>query len=348
MRYLVASGITILGLFVLGVVTGAVSLRSFERPFFTTTIAASTELIAFSKLPEQEASWNLPPGTFSILGDTNLESCESSQLETACVVPDNSRLVVNCAAQVTLQVAPDGAWSMTVTGTSVDGSEIRLLDGNDKELLRSTDYLSFSAEHGRPFRMPFVASQAQVGANLRESRTIDNVAYDYWQPILLDGHVQMSADNKPGREKYQVLSEKLDRGDVLQVGARDDRAEPASCPDNPDEAGLNDSRTIADPIWGLLTIGVVGPEIVASERDGDPEWPPEETAFFQVVLHTSVPTLQVTRFGAPDGHQIKASSWAVLQKRPNLQSAWIAFVSAILVFTFIVELSGVLRRSYEK
>jgi len=62
------------------------------------------------------------------------------------------------------------------------------------------------------------------------------------------------------------------------------------------------------------------------------------TTVFQVVLHTSLQDVHVTRFGAPEGHVIRASYWTIRQKWPNGQSAWIFFVSMVLILTFILQL----------
>ena len=48
----------------------------------------------------------------------------------------------------------------------------------------------------------------------------------------------------------------------------------------------------------------------------------------------------MTRFGAPGGHEVKAPFWSILQKWPNGQSVWVAFVSLILILGFVLQLGA--------
>jgi hypothetical protein len=164
--------------------------------------------------------------------------------------------------------------------------------------------------------MPFVANAAVLGADLHQSSTIDGSPYDYWQPVLLAGNVTMSADNKPDLEKYRVLSERLDPGDVVHIGDKEETELTAN--------GRN-------AVWGMLTIGI---------GSGTAAAPAGTAATIQVVLHTSLREVSVTRFGAPGGHVVKASWWSILQKWPNGQSIWVGFVSVLLILGFALQLGG--------
>ena len=202
---------------------------------------------------------------------------------------------------------------LSVAETEMSPAEITLYDAEGSVLLESQQLLEFhAASPANAIRVPFVGDSALVGADLHQTSTIDGSPYDFWQPVLLSGDVLMIADNRPSRETYRVLEERLDPGDVVHVGGSDVEQQ-------------DDGQST---VWGMVTV-IAGD---ATSAIG--------TTVFQVVLHTSVREVSVTRFGAPEGHVIRASDWAILQKWPNGQSAWVFFVSAVLVLTFVIELSG--------
>jgi hypothetical protein len=358
LRIVIAIPVALVFLMVIGVFTGAVSTRTVERPFFTTTVNATTESLRFMKPPMRDASWTLPPGAISVFGVADSPACVSDGFESSCDVTTNLRLHVTCGAEVAFQTVPDGGWSVTVVGSDNGETRIRVEDANGEEIARSSDYVGYRTRRAEIVRVPFVGEQVQLGEDLRERRTVENNAYDFWQPMLLAGIVQMSADNKPDREKYEVLHESLDRGDVLRVGNMQSASPEAPCKAAADAAGSVEpgARNAADAthdfVWGVLA---VTPSTSGEAAPGDPARdtesagrPAGEQDAFDVVLHTSVNELLVTRFGAPEGHLIKASWWTVVKQRPNFQSAWVAFVSIVLFLTFAIELAGLWGNEHEQ
>ncbi len=302
---------------VLGIMVGFGVLRpgSFNDPLLTTTLNASTESFSFRTPQQRESTWSLPPGEFSILGSSDNRGCESNFLETVCRFPGNTRLVVDGAADVSMQMSPDGGWMLSIAETEDQAADITLFDAAGEELLMSTQLLEYHAASPElAIRFPFVASAAVLGSDLHQKSTIDGTAYDFWQPVLLSGDVLMIADNRPSRENYKVLEERLDPGDVVHVGGD----------------GEDEEQAAQSTVWGMVT--------VASGNEASSIG----TTLFQVVLHTSFREVTVRRFGAPEGHIIRASYWTIRQKWPNGQSAWVFFVSAVLVLTFILELQGAL------
>ncbi len=93
--------------------------------------------------------------------------------------------------------------------------------------------------------------------------------------------------------------------------------------------------TPADSIWGVVTI---------EERSVLLSDTTETTQYvIYAVLHTTHRALTVRRFGAGDGHDIKASGWSIISRWPNGQMTWVIFVSFILVLTFILQLAEALQ-----
>ena len=303
--------VTMLGVLLIVFLCGVLRPGSFNNPLLTTTLNATTESFSFRTSGGRESAWSLPPGEFSILGVNDSAECNSNFLETVCRYSDNTRLVVIGSADIVMQMSPTGGWRLSVAETESQPADITLFDADGKRLLHSAQLLEYHTASPRSaIRFPFVANSAVLGSALHQSATIDGTPYDFWQPVLLSGDVLMIADNRPSRETYRVLEERLDPGDVVHVG--DDSAEG------------EEERQGA--IWGMVTV-VTGDQASNAGR-----------TLLQVVLHTSFREVSVRRFGAPEGHIIRASYWTIRQKWPNGQSAWLFFVSAILILTFILEL----------
>lgn len=318
--YVQASILTVVLLLLIAFWSKSLGGLAAER-ILTTTVTATTESFTFMTSDNRETAWTLPPGKFSILGIADGGQCMTHGYESVCEYAENTRFVIDGAAGVVLQTAPTGGWTLSVSASNDLPIDVRLYDTEERLLLQSDQFLDFHARAGEAaIRVPFVADSAVLGADLHQSSTIDGSPDDFWQPILLRGDVLMIADNKPGREKYEVLSERLDPGDVIHIGS-----------DNAEQA--NDGGS---PVWGMVSIATDDAD------DNIPSGP------FEIVLHTSVRDLSVTRFGAPDGHVIRVSSWTIWQKWPNGQSAWVAFVSAILILTFILELAASLNETKKK
>ena len=287
---------------------GVLSLSSFKEPILTTAITASTQSFLFVTPDGRQSAWSLPPGQFSIVGTTDSNGCTTRRFESLCEYDSNTRLVVEGTAEIAMQVSPIGGWLMSVAEAKGKPIDVSLYDANDKLLIRSEQFLQFHASAaGHSIRMPFVADSAVLGADLHQSSTIDGSKYDFWQPVLTSGDVVMIADNRPGREKYQVLNERLDPGDVLHINK--DAVEGAM-------KGPN-------VIWGMMTV----------DRGGN------NLSSLHVVLHSSAREVSVSRFGAPEGHVIRASTWTILQKWPNGQSVWVLFVTLTFLFSFVLGLA---------
>lgn len=280
-----------------------------DAHILTTTVSADTEAFEFTTPAERELTWTMPPGQFSVLGIIDGDNCESQGFESLCELAHNTRLVVKGVARIRIEVAPAGGWAVTVSAVGNSTMDASVHDVRGSQAIQSDQLLQYqSAEMDveLPSRLPFVAETAVLGSDLHQSSTIDGSMYDLWQPVLLSGDVQMIADNRPGREKYLVLEDRLDSGDVLHVGAESD--------------GSADGR---DALWGMLSIDF---------RD-------EETTSFEVVLHTSLREVSVTRFGAPEGHVIRASNWVIMQKWPNGQYAWVSFASLVLMLSLVLSIA---------
>jgi hypothetical protein len=306
-----ATAITLIGVIVIAVSFGVLRPGSFNKPLLTTTVNATTESFQFLTPDGRKSAWSLPPGEVSILGTSDSGDCTSTDYEVVCRYLENTRLVVDGTAEVMMQMSPTGGWTLSVAETNLSPADVKLYDAKGTLLLESQQLLEFyAATPPNAIRVPFVADSAVLGSDLHQSSTIDGSAYDFWQPVLLSGDVLMISDNRPARETYKVLEERLDPGDVVHVGNNDfvERSEGQST------------------VWGMVSVA----SAEASSGIG--------AAVFHVVLHTSLREVYVTRFGAPEGHVIRASYWTIRQKWPNGQSAWIFFVSVVLVLTFILQL----------
>lgn len=275
----------------------------------TTTVTATTEAFQFVTPDGRDSAWSLPAGEFSVLGGAGNDTCPMQDLETLCSYDENTRLVIEGASEISMLVSPDGRWSLTVAESNGAGTNVGLFDTSGSQLLQSEQLLQFTVSanaKNTSNRLPFVAVAAILGADLHQSSSIEGSDYDFWQPVLLSGAVQMIADNRPGREKYQVLNDRLDSGDVVRIG----------------EATATNSSDGRSAVWGMISIKAS-----------------DVATMFEVVLHTSLREVSVSRFGAPEGHTIKASNWTILKKWPNGQYAWVAFASLVAIMSFVLLLT---------
>ena len=216
---------TVLAMILIAVVLVAISSAFgvlsgiFKSPILTTTVTAETEAFQFRTPKGRQTAWSMPPGKFSILGAAESTSCEMRGFESVCQIATNSRLVVDSIADISMQVSPVGGWTLSISEIEGTPADIRLYDVSGELLLQNDQLLDFhSSTSAKAIRFPFVADSASLGADLFQSMTIDDTVYDLWQPVLLSGDVTMIADNRPGRETYKVLDERLDPGDVLHIG----------------------------------------------------------------------------------------------------------------------------------
>lgn len=290
----------------------------------TTTITAETEALSFAHFKDRTQSWSLPPGIYSFFGKATGDDCQTSDFggfyESRCTLSGNSRMDITGHAEVTFQISPAGSFLLSITeqgacqtdsGTPLESCpfEATLIGSDDLPIMTTGTLLSYEAKPGHAaIRLPLIGASATLGSNLSGASAIEGTPYDYWQPVLHSGDIRIIATNIPGEERYGVLEERLDRGDVLRVGSLQS---PTS-------------------IWGMAEI------LPAAPRQGRGV-PPEYR--LQTVLHTSLSEVQVTRFGSPGGHLINVSKWTVLLKWPNGQQTWVVLFSASIIVTFLIQVS---------
>ena len=313
-RALAVSLLALAVIAVLGLI-GTTSLVVLWANRLTTTVTASTESFDFTT-PETGASWSLPPGRFSAFANSDSTECENEEVTTSCSTGANTQLTISGPSTVVFQVSPSGSWTVSVEVIPDEKNwkqpRVEILDVNEHRVLGTDQLLSFRAlDAEQSFRIPFVATSVVLGADLHQTTSVDESEYDLWQPVLLDGEVTMVSDNKPGTEKYEVLRERLDPGDVVRIG----------------DPSTNRASEEQQPIWGMLTAGHSDVLGVGSS-----------TTVFAVVMHTSANELLVRRFGAPEGHSINAAGWSIAHLWPNAQSTWVVFVSLLLIGTFVLQL----------
>jgi len=298
----------------------------------TTTVTAATESLSFSLIENAQSSWVLPPGKFLILDEPErLGECGEAPREYEfisqgffCTTDIRTRLVVEGAATITHTVDPTGDWTVTVTGSSDVDFTAYILDVDDEELARTKRDISFELSLGddgldedlKYLSFPIVAATGQIGSDVRYASTIEGNIDDFWEPTLLAGSVTTFALNFPEQGKYQILSERLDSGDIIGIFTEDTIF----------------GRKSDDTIWGVASIR----EQTVSLSDTTEV---EQFVIF-AVLHTTHRALTVGRFGSAEGHKIRASNWSIISKWPNGQETWVLFISLILILTFVLELSG--------
>lgn len=250
------------------------------------------------------------------------------------------------------------------------GFSASVIDSTGKELVTTRQSLSFRASPvHETIRLPLIGESVLLGTDLHEKLSISNEVHDYWQPVLLSGSVRIIARNWPFRDSYNILEESLDVADVVRIG--DPWVEPdaqGSVSAKPEGRSLLVREAVADAegqfsfagetrVWGMAEIRVADAWQPTRKISYDPPESSREPALsvdsagtasdeyqreYQIstILHSSVPSLEVSRFGAPEGHQIKASSWTVLAKWPTAQSTWVFFISLIVISQFYMQLVG--------
>ena len=322
-------------------------------PFFardlTTTVTTATESLSFS-LTGIESSWVLPPGDF--LGqfpeDAKLRElptkCDKNSGEITikyfahlylCTYLESTRLVVTGPANVSLEVTPDGLLSMKIVATEESDFLLELRNSED-QLLTTVTYpeeFRFSTTLRQPdvagtepesIRIAIIAASGVIGSQVHYASRINNSPGDFWQPMLLAGDVTTFGLNHPSQGKYQILSERLDTGDIIQIDTQKNIFGNA-----PDAM-----------IWGLASI---------EKRVVLMSGATEVNQFaIHAVLQTTHRVLGVTRFGSPTGHEIRASFWAIISKWPNGQQYWVFVISVVLILTFGLQLRETIRDKKKK
>ena len=341
--YVTAAAIS--AIFLLGAVLyfKSYNLHRVDDDGLTATITAATESLSFSLEEDRESAWNLPAGIFFVATDQspNEEYCKKKTedlggmtlfLGYTCQFDSTRRLEIDGAANVAITLTPAGNLRLSVRPHETDVLKLRLMDEENRPQIESSQELSYETQlpggpHQYQVRIPLIATSAQVGQHLHYVSTIEDSPDAFWQPALLSGNVSIIAQNHPDSEKYDVLTESLDTGDVLGIGM-DTRESAESSADGPEDVDH-------DLVWGMVTIG--NQQATLSGTSGI------EQFLIHVVLHTTHRELSVRRFGTRVGHTIKASQWTIISKWPNGQKAWVSFMSLIVVLSFVLSLGDVLK-----
>ena len=325
----------IIGLLV-GGVAGTLNVLKHLTQSLTTTMTAATESLSFSLAKDTQSSWVFPPGRF--LGPDKIAAasvCEAVPPENPslpdefiCTLGMNTRVVIDGAATVTHTVTPTGGWSTFIAKDDDPDASIQLLDGANENITTFERELRFSSSIEKTvvdddlwgkslasIRFPIIAATARVGGHIRYAVGVGETLDNFWQPTLLSGNVATYGLNRPDTGKYQILSERLDTGDIIDIDTKDRE--------------FHMSRS--DSIWGVVTIE--NRTVLLSDTTETQQY------VIYAVLHTTHRGLTVRRFGARDGHEIKASGWDIIARWPNGQEAWVFFVSSILVLTFVLQLA---------
>ena len=320
--------------------SGALNILKHLTRDLTTTVSAATESLSFSLAKGTQSSWVLPPGVF--LGPDKISDdppCVEAPRENEfvpqeyfCTLTRNTRVVIDGAATITHEVTPTGDWSIVITKGDDPDANIQLQDGGNPELATYEEELRFSTSIGKAaanndpsrkgptsIRFPVIAATATVGDHIRYAAGIREEFGAFWQPTLLSGNIATYGLNRPDTGKYQILSERLDTGDIVDIDTKDRKFH----------------MTPEDSIWGVVTIE--DRTVLLSDTTETRQY------VIYAVLHTTHRSLTVRRFGAGDGHEIKASGWSIISRWPNGQMTWVIFVSFILVLTFILQLTEALQ-----
>ena len=347
----------------------------------TMTVTAETDSVQFELGHERSLAWKLPPGRVMTLTRSNHPQCTRPEvgIGSVCEFRENTRLLVGhrdatehkeprAATVTTLQVSPDGELMISLSSADETCSELCihavLQDADGTTLLQDTRSLSFETVSAnaddRTLRYPIIAGSAVLGSALHDAGTLGGDDFDFWQPVLHSGTVQILAQNYPGPEKYEVLSDTVAAGDVVEL------AGPATSREALQTAAVTDSwlfRTgVAGPtsagtmygrgksghtIWGMIevlpeykSVGHGG----AWAADGDSDGRPRGWEYrMKVVLHTTLREIEINRFGASQPHTVKASGWSIIARWPNGQQGWVILVSVIVVLSFLMQYRDTLR-----
>ncbi len=296
--------------------------------YLTTTVTAATESLTLSISGDEPSSWVLPPGHFLFAeeiwpdGDcTELPApVEFIPPEYRCATDERLRLVVQGTATVTMEITPDGSWSIGVIGQD-ETFVASLFDVHDAELYQTDSEVRYGTQLGAgknagttSVRLRLAAATAMLGAHVSESTGMEPGADPFWLPTLLAGNIESYSKNLPDHGKYHIAGEHLDSGDIVYVDPADDGVVPAN-----------------RSIWG---IAIVGERAVAVS-----DMTEIEQYVIHTVLHTSHRTLTVQRLGATEGHNITASDWSIMSQWPNGQKTWVFFISITVVLAFALQLS---------
>jgi len=335
-----------LALFLAGLRFGVFYIEKIQHDGLTSTITASTEALSFSLQEDRQSSWILPVGMFLVTTDpSNNNDCNAMTefvggidllIGYQCTSGSNTRLEINGAAEVAVMITPAGKLRLTVKPHGKSPLDVRVVNAEDESLFPPQLELGYEttlpakipdSDDVYQVRVPLIATSAQVGSHLHYVSTVDTSPDDFWQPALLSGNVSIIAQNHPDSEKFDVLNEPLDTGDVLGIGRNVSEDEQG------DEYTPDDAKT--DLVWGVATIGRQ-----ATTMSGTTEI---DQFMIHVVLHTTHRQLSVRRFGTRVGHTVAASRWSILSRWPNGQKAWLSFVTAAFLLTTILTLGECIR-----
>jgi hypothetical protein len=335
----------ILVLVAFGLLIITLSIGPYFKRDLTTTVTAATESLSFSLIRGLESSWILPPGEFlgEFRDDVDFRSSstkcpiqsegipiEDFAHQYLCAYPESTRLVVTGSADVSLDVTPDGHWSMAIVGTDDSNFLLELRDSEDRLLTTATRAEEFrfgaklregglAGKDADSIRIAIVAASGVIGSHVHYAARIDNVPSDFWQPMLLAGDVTTFGINHPGHGKYRIHSERLDTGDIIQIDT---------------ERNIFGQES-DDTIWGVASI-----ERQTVLLSGVTE---VDQFVIHAVLQTTHRDLSVKRFGSPTGHKIMAPVWSIISRWPNGQQYWVLLISVVLILTFGLQLGDSIR-----
>jgi hypothetical protein len=224
---------------------------------------------------------------------------------------------------------------LAVTGKSETDFSVEVKDAEDDVLTAATypQEFRFSTLLGEPniagtglesIRIAITAASGVIGSHVHHASGIDNGPSDFWQPMLLAGDVTEFGLNHPGLGKYQIHSERLDTGDIIQIESQKDDVD----------------EEFDDMIWGVASI-----EKRVVLLSGATE---VDQFVIHVVFQTTHRDLRVVRFGSPIGHQIKAPVWSIISRWPNGQQYWVLLISVVLILTFGLQLGDSIRNRRSK
>jgi hypothetical protein len=340
----------------------------------TMTLTAETDSVQFDLGRNRPLVWKLPPGRVMTLTDSCDPRCSrpNGGIWYEREFDENTLLVVKeppvteKATIATLQVSPDGELMISVSSAVSSAGDpcidscihAELQNAEGKTVLQETRSFSFetisSNADDHALRYPIIAGRAVLGSALHDHATLGGDEFDFWQPVLHSGTVQILAQNWPGSDKYEVLSDTVAAGDVVEL------AGPAPLVQTPTTGDLADSRLFrtanaapeekgsmsgggdgGNAIWGMIEVLPEYKSVghgAALAADGDDGARPRAWEYrMKVVLHTALNEIGITRFGASQPHTVKASGWSIIARWPTGQQGWVIFVSLTVFLTFVYQ-----------
>jgi hypothetical protein len=196
--------------------------------------------------------------------------------------------------------------------------QARPLDGTDAVLTilhaagnvaaSSTSAIDFESDPVGLWRSQLNLSNARLGTTLPESTVTE--------PFLSEGRVRFFA-RIGGRSagRFLVKSEQLDPEDIVRLDT--DRRCPLTWGDLL-RLRILSNRNCLNSLVGPITLEETGGQAPDT---------------FEVTLHTNRPSLPIER--PRGGHIIRVSNWEIVSAQPALVAIWAAFISLMLIVSYI-------------